>query len=466
MKQTILLSGLLVALLCGCADVRIAEYQRPDAPAKASWSRPPANTVSAASTISPQWWTEFRDPYLDSLVARAIAGNFDLKILAARIDVAGAQIAEVRAGALPTVDIGAGSRLERTTNPQRTFKQHNLGTQVSWDIDIWGRVSKGVQAQTAEFRATEAEWRAGYLQLVSGVSTTYFQILQLDEQIDQQQRALAKSKQILGIFDNMRANGLVPDTQVIRQRAETNRLTKDLLELRRLRDVSENALSTLLGVPAGELKIPTGRLQDRVQAPTVPGGLPLDLLARRPDVVAAEFRVLGAHDLVGEARLAQLPSVSLTGQAGTAGFKVSDLLRSFTFGLLPSINIPAFNPGIKARIKTSEAQVKFAEEDYRRTVVAAFEEVENALINLEAHRQQKEELQMQVDQLKVVSAQSEAQLSAGVVSQLEVFENERSLLAAQLALLASHQQVLSDTVTLYKALGGGWGPVEVTNARN
>jgi outer membrane protein TolC len=133
---------------------------------------------------------------------------------------------------------------------------------------------------------------------------------------------------------------------------------------------------------------------------------------------------------------------------------------------MPSINIPAFNPGIKARVKTSETQVKVVEEDYRRTVIAAFEEVENALVNLEAHRQQKEELQMQVDQLKVVSSQTEAQLAAGVISQLEVFENERTLLAAQLDLLASHQQVLSDTVTLYKALGGGWAPVEVANARN
>ena len=97
-------------------------------------------------------------------------------------------------------------------------------------------------------------------------------------------------------------------------------------------------------------------------------------------------------------------------------------------------------------------------------MIAAFEEVEDALVNLDAHRRQKEELQKQVDQLQVVSAQTEAQLEVGVVSQLDVFENERTLLTAQLALLASHEQVLSDTVTLYKALGGGWARVEVANA--
>ena len=151
------------------------------------------------------------------------------------------------------MDIGAGASLEKSTG-QKSSKQFSVGAQVSWDIDIWGKVSKGVQAQTAEFHATEADWRAGYLTLVSSVSTTYFQILQLDEQIDQQQRALAKNQQILAIFETMRDNGLVPATQVLRQRAETTRLTKDLLELRRLADVSENALATLVGVPAGELQ--------------------------------------------------------------------------------------------------------------------------------------------------------------------------------------------------------------------
>ena len=463
MKQAFVLSSVCVGLLFGCADVRVAEYQRPEAPAKSTWSRPPANSVSANEAISPQWWMQFGDPYLDSLVAKAIAGNVDLKILAARIAVANAQIAEARAGALPSVDIGAGAGLQKT-NGQLFSQQLGLGTRVSWDIDVWGKVEKGVQGQTAEFHATEAEWRAGYLQIVANVSTTYFQILQLDEQIDQQQRALAKNAQILAIYETMRSNGLKSDSEVGRQRAENSRLTKDLLELRRSRDVTENALATLLGVSAGELKIQPDRLRDRVQVPAVPAGLPLDLLARRPDVVAAEFRVLEAHDLMGQARLAQLPTISLTGSAGTASFALADLAKVFTFGLMPSINIPAFNPGIKAHVKTTEAQIKVAEEDYRRTVLAAFEEVENALVNLEAHRRQREELHKQVDQLQAVSAQTEAKLEVGVVSQLEVFEDERRLLTAQLELLASHEQVLSDTVTLYKALGGGWTRVEVANA--
>jgi len=437
------------------------DYKRPETPLKTSWSQQPQ--VSPAETIAPDWWREFQDPYLDTLVQRAIAGNIDVRILAARIQLAGAEIGEARAGALPSLAAGAGASFEKSTG-QKFNKQFNLGTQVNWDIDIWGKVEKGVQAQKAAYQASEADWRAGYLTLVSNVSTTYFQILQLDEQLDQQQRALDKNRQILGIYEAMEKNGLIPGTRVLQQRAEINRLTNDLLELRRSRDLAGNALATLLGVPAGEFKVPPGHLRDRVRLPVVPGGLPAELLKRRPDIVAAEFRVLQAYDLVGEAKLAQLPSISLTGRGGTSSFALTDLLKSFTFGLLPSINIPLLDPSVKARVKTTEAQTRVAEEEYRKTVMAAFEEVENALVNLDAHKKQRTELQQQVDQLRTVSAQIEAQLKEGVVSQLEVFETQRSLLSAELALLANHQQILSDTVTLYKALGGGWPAVAVGNA--
>jgi outer membrane protein TolC len=252
----------------------------------------------------------------------------------------------------------------------------------------------------------------------------------------------------------------------VRQRAEINRLTDGLLELARARDLAENALATLTGVPAGGQKLPVGRLQDRVRLPEVPAGLPSQLLARRPDIVAAEYRVLQGHDLAGQAKLAQLPSIQLTGRAGTASLALGDLMKSFTLSFLPSINIPLFDPGIKARIKTTEAQTEAAAAEYRRTVMVAFEEVENALTSLSARKSQRAELAQQTGQLKLVATAVQAQLAAGIVSQLEVFETERQLLAAELALLANHQQILADTVTLYKALGGGWPPVDVRNGSN
>ena len=452
--------GLGALLLCGCADVSMPAYHQPETPPKAAFSQKEGAPVSASETIAPDWWKGFRDPYLDRLVARAIEGNIDIRILAARTRVAETQIDEARAGALPTLDAGAGAAFEKTTG-QKFSKQYNVGTQVNWDVDIWGKVEKGVQAQKAEYQASEADWRAGYLSMVSDVSTTYFQILQLDEQSLRQQQALARGRQILSTYEAMHANGLLPNTRVLQQRAEVNRLTSDLVELRRSRDLAGNALATLLGVPAGEFTVPPGRLQQTVQLPAVPAGLPSQLLDRRPDIVAAEFRVLEAYDLVGQAKLAQLPSISLTGRGGSASFALTDLLKSFTVALLPSINLPIFDPSVKARIKTTKAQSEVAEQQYRRTVIGAFEEVENALVNLDAHRRQRVELEQQVAQLETVAQQFAGQLREGVVSQLDVFESERSLLSAQLALLANHQQLLSDTVTLYKAMGGGWPAVIV-----
>jgi len=464
-------------LLSGCIDVSVPDYQRPDTPIKTSWSQgttaaapagasaPASAPISAADTITPDWWKQFHDPYLDSLVSRAIEGNFDIKVLAARIAVAGGQINEARAGALPTADLGAGANFTKTTH-QNFSKQYDVATQVNWTIDIWGAVEKGVQAQQAEYHASEADWRAGYLTLVADVSTTYFQILQFDDQIDQQQKTLHTNQQILAIYEGMLTNGLVPATQVMSQRAEINRLTKDLLELHRSRDLADNALATLIGIPAGDFKVPPGQLQKRVQIPVVPAGLPAQLMARRPDVVAAEYRVLEAYDLVGQAKLAQLPTIGLTGQGGTASFALNTLLKSFTFGLMPSIDIPLLNPGVRAHVKTTKAQTVVAEQQYRSAVMGAFEEVENALVNLDAHTKQRKELEEEVAQLTVVGAQIEAQLKEGVVSQLQVFETERTLLAAQLELLQNHQQILSDTVTLYKALGGGWPSVDVQSADN
>jgi NodT family efflux transporter outer membrane factor (OMF) lipoprotein len=447
-------------LLAACADASMKPYQTPAVPAKSAWSNSATLPLSRTELIVPDWWRGFGDPTLDQLIGRAISGNFDLAVLAARIGVASEQIGEARAGALPTLDAGAGASFEKSTG-QKFTKQFNLATQTNWDIDIWGKVEKGVQAQKAEFSATEADWRAGYLKLVSDVSTTYFQLLQFDEQIDQQQKTLANNRDILTTYQAMEQNGLIPHTRVLQQSAEVNRLGTDLIELRRLRALAGNALATLIGVPAGEYQLPAGRLQERVHAPEVPAGLPSQLLKRRPDIVAAEYRVLEAYDLVGQAKLAQLPSISLTGRGGTSSFALNTLFKSFTYGLLPSINFPIFDPGVKARIHTSEAQTRVAEQQYRSTVMAAFEDVENALVNLDAHRKQRALLQQRVDQLQLVASTTDAQRKEGVSSQLEVFETERSLLAAQLALLANQQQILSDTVTLYKAMGGGWRPVEV-----
>ena len=460
-SRAVVVMLILSCLSSACADVSMAPYRRPETVAKPGWSR--VAPVSAGETIQPEWWKGFGDPELERLIRMASGSNTDLKVLAARIRIAGAQVGEARAGALPTADFGTAVSFDKSTG-RPASRQFSVAAALNWEIDVWGKVAAGVSAQNAEYRASEADWRAGYLRTVSDVATTYFQILQFDEQIVQQEQTRNKNRQILAILDSMAANGLLPSTRVLQQRAEINRLSNDLIELHRSRDLGQNALATLLGAGAGEFHLPAGRLQERVRLPEVPAGLPSALLKRRPDIVAAEFRVLEAYDLVGQAKLAQLPSISLTGRGGSSSFALTDLLRAFTFNLLPSINIPLLDPATRARVHTRAAQSELAEAQYRQTVMTAFAEVEDALVNLDAHQRQRSELQQQIAHLTTVASQVEAQLREGLVSQLDVFESQRSLLTARQALLTNHQQVLSDTVTIYKALGGGWTDVLVGQA--
>ncbi|EIJ35236.1 RND efflux system, outer membrane lipoprotein, NodT family [Thiothrix nivea DSM 5205] len=443
-------------LLCvSCTSLEGTEYEKTSAPEKKGWSAEGAGKISARQTANPNWWKSFRNAQLNNLIERAVSDNIDLKVLVARTNTAEAAIGQVRAASLPSLRAGAGASFDSSTGVGSS-SQFNTATSLSWELDLWGKAKKGVEAQQAEVRATQADWRAGYLSLVSDVAITYFQILQFDEQTKQQEKVLGDSQRILKTLESMQQEGVIENTRVLQQRAEINQQSKDLLEIKRLRAIAENSLATLLGTPAGNLRIPPGTLTQDVTIIDVPAGLPSDLLMRRPDIVAAEYRVLRAYNLTAEAKLARLPSFGLTGRAGSASFKLSDLLKSFTVGILPSLDIPIFDPAVNTRLKVSEAETKVAREEYRSVVIKAYQDVENALVNLESHKQQRKELLAQLAELRSVAGTVNEQLREGMVSQLEVFESGRSLLATEMAVLENKQLILSDTVRLYKALGGGW----------
>ncbi|MEJ2406303.1 MAG: efflux transporter outer membrane subunit [Candidatus Thiodiazotropha sp.] len=453
------LGGLLVLvpmLFCaGCANLAGPEYTRPEAPTKQGWSEQPSEVARGTEIIEPEWWKNFQDPYLDQLIAQALKESIDIQILTARIDVARGGVTQAEAVGQPRVGGSSGIDHFSFTDIDSTTR-YSLAAEASWEIDIWGKIRKGVEAQQAEYHATEADWRAGYLTLVADVASRYFEIRQLDEQSQRHALSLQRNREILEIYQGMFREGLIPETQVMQQKAEVNRLQRELLEFARLRKISENGLATLVGMPADTLRVPEAPLRTVITAPEVPAGLPSQLLARRPDILAAEYRVLQSHNLAGQARLARLPSINLTGRAGTAGFSLGDLFDAATFGLASALTFPIFDPNLKAQIKVADAQTKVAEQEYRRSVITAFEEVENALTNLSSRKQQKLQLEARERQLSIVSEQIKAQLNEGLASQLEVFEVERSLLDAEQQLLINQWEVLTDTIALYKSLGGGW----------
>lgn len=456
-KRTgLLFAGIcLVHLLAGCASTSDPGYQRPSLPEKEGWSLTGDGQTSASNTIRPDWWTQFGDVYLDNLIRQAIAGSQDVKILAARIDAAGIGLEQERVSTQPKLGLSTSTDFTLTPDNRARAIGVNLSG-LNWEIDLWGKARKGIRAQQAEYKASEADYRAGYLALVSEVASAYFQIRQFDEQIARQQSSLARNQDILGILERQQREGLVANSRVLQQQAENRGLQRDLLDLQRQRTLMENRLATLLGIPAGNLRVPQAPLSRTVQPLAVPAGLPADLLARRPDILAAEYRVLRAYELVGKARLAKLPSISLTGQGGLASAALATLLGNWTLGIGLVVNLPIFDPTLDLEIKRTQVDQQIAEEEYRKAVIRAFEEVENALVNLANRKQQLDELERQLSDLRIVSNQVNAQLQAGLVSQLEVFESERTLLSTEQTLLEIKHQRFQDTVTLYKAMGGGW----------
>jgi NodT family efflux transporter outer membrane factor (OMF) lipoprotein len=454
--------SVMCIVLSACSGFGGPEYQRPSAPEKTDWSLMTATPQRATEVIKLDWWTEFGDPYLNSLMSRATSNSLSIQLAAARLAEAGTLIGSAEALRLPSVTgtgglqgtlQGGSGRRNATTAEGRA----SAGAGLSWELDLWGKLKKGISAQQAEYHASEADWRTVWLLTAADVSTTYFFIRQLDEQTQQQQQSLAAAEHILEVNTKQAAVGLKTATDVLTEQAEVDAIRTGLLELQRRRRLAENALATLIGTPAGELHVPIANLQNTVRIPTVPVGLPSDLLSRRPDILAAEYRVLSAHELYGQARLAQLPSIRLNIDGGTNNL-LSSAIASWTFGIGPAIEIPIFNPNIQARIKTAAASTKTAEQEYRFTVINAFKEVEDALVSLANHKEQRRAISDRKEQLENVAQRVHHQLENGTVSQLQVLETQRTLLNASLDLLGNQQQILGDTITLFKALGGGWPP--------
>lgn len=448
-----------ISVVAGCSAIQGPAYERPDVPDKPQWSQLEGRELTSSEVIQPDWWHGFGDPYLIQLIQRAIDQGFDLRIAALRLDKAGIQLGKDRFSATPKVAASPADAIARGKRDgersKTTRETESLGVGLTWELDIWGKIRKDLQAADARYRATEMDWRATQLALIASVAERYFQIRQFDEQIAQQIAAKSQAEQLLGIYRAQHDEGMVPETKIRSQKAEISSLQNRLLDMQRGRTEAELKLATLLGVAAGELSVPPGNLRESVRLIEMPEVLPADVLSRRPDVLKAEYSVLQAHHLVGKARLARLPTFSLTGAAKTGTSFVSTVVNTWTFGLATSWS-GLFDRDLKLDVKLSEADVKIAREEYRKTVLEAFEEVEIALLNLHARQRQIKELESQVADLQVVRNVQDARLREGLVSQLEVFDTERSLLGAQQEILSTYQQLLTDIVTLYKALGGGW----------
>jgi multidrug efflux system outer membrane protein len=453
-----------IALLIftGCAVG--PKYKRPPVTVPEGYRglAPDAGQQTSASLADEKWWTVFQDPQLQQLIRTALAQNYDVRIAATRILQAQAILGITRADQYPTITGGASAaniRGQRTkVLPEFETSANEVNLSLAWELDFWGKFRRATEAARASLLATEWGKRAVISSLVSNVATAYFQLRELDLELDISKRTLDSRKQSLNLVE-VRARGGVTALIDVRQSEQlVYTAAESIPDLERRIEQQENFLSVLLGNNPGP--ITRGRpLVEFPILPTVPPGLPSSLLEKRPDIQAVEQQLVAANARIGVAKAAYFPQITLTAIAGYQSPALTDLFTGpagfWNFG--GQLLQPIFTGGrIRSNVHLTEAQQQEAILVYQSTIQQAFREVSDALI---AYRKNQEFRQQQ--ELLATAAQDTTRLagvrySGGVSSYLEVLDSDTRYFDAQLALAQAQLNERLALVQLYNALGGGW----------
>jgi len=461
-SQVICAAGLiLVLLLGGCAGPR---YARPDVPVPPAYrgDAPEPSAAKPADDGRPQSFGELRwqdlihDEELSKLIQEALAHNFDVQIAAARVLEARAQFTVTRSARFPSVDAQGSYSNFRLTG----IDTDSTGLSVSsaWELDLWGKIRGETAAARAALLASE-EARSVVLQtLVGDVADAYFLLRDLDLELAITRRALKLREDSLDLVRLRVDNGYSSEIELQQAEVLVKGARTSLTGLELQIDQTENQLAILVGRNPGP--IVRGRsLLDQDLSFSLPSGLPSALLDRRPDIRQAEQQLISDHNLVAVARAAYFPSISLTASAGYASSALLNLFGTpngtWSFG--PVANLQVFHAGaIRAGVRAAEARRQESLLAYQKTVQQAFREVADALAanrKLAELRTQEQEL---VESLREGVELADLAYKGGVVSYLEYLDSERQWLDAELLLVQIRRQELSNVVSLYRALGGGW----------
>ena len=455
----------LLGFACGCAVG--PNYKRPSVnvpPTYRGLTPEEAAKNDAKSLADEKWWEVFQDEQLKELVKTALQQNYDVRIAAARILQAQAQLGITRADQFPT--IAGGVAAQNLRNPQTKFLGpfETSATQVSgnlaWDLDFWGRYRRATEASRADLAATEWARQEVITALVANLAGAYFQLRALDLQLEISQRTLTSRQDSLRLTRLLADGGSTSMLDVRQAEQLVFTAASEVPTLEQQIEQEENFISTLIGNNPGP--VTRGRkLTEQAHPPVVPAGLPSSLLERRPDVRQAEEQLISANAQIGVARAAYFPQISLT---ATAGFQSSALTSLFTgpaglwnFG--GSLTQPIFTAGrLRSNVRLTEARQQEFLLGYEQTIQLAFRDVSDSLV---AYRKTQEFRQQQ--ELLVASAEDASRLShmrysGGVTSYLEVLTNETNYFSAELGLVQAQLNERLSLVQLYRSLGGGWEP--------
>lgn len=428
------------------------------------------------------WWRLFGNEELDRLVDQALQQNHDARRAVFRIMEARAVMVSSRAGLFPQLSaVGsvaaiqiskntlAGLGLATTTRPGTTtqsfaspgkhYTLYNTAMDLSWELDLWGRIRRGLEATTADAEALAHDQRGVILTMLADLGTAYFELRELDELLELTEHTLRTRRDSLAIITSRYKAGLATELDVKRMEELVESVAAQIPEYHRLRAAAGHHIAALVGSEPGAVVLPPKPLRAVVTQPMIPVGLPAQILERRPDILQAERNLASANAHIGEARAYFFPAFVLTGAGGFQSVQLSNWLTnpSHTYNIGPSVTLPIFMGGTNvARLENAEARYQELLEQYRQTVLNAFREVADLLVAVGTRAEQQEHQQKQVIAAREARHLAEHRYLGGVADYLDVLDAEREILSAETTLVQTQYARLTDLVMLFKALGGGW----------
>jgi outer membrane protein, multidrug efflux system len=471
-------SRVAVALLAGAVATSCTlgpNYKRP--PIETPSAHRGSTQTSAESLADVKWFELFRDDRLSQVVETALKQNFEVRMAAERVLQARAAYGITRADQFPAVDVsgsvtalrssqvGANRAIPRDADTSVSYTQ--AGFSLGWELDVWGRLRRLSEAARAQYLATEEARQAVITTLVADVTDTYLALRALDSELEIAMRTREVAANNLRLIQERRDIGIASGLDVQQAQQLLYTATGQIASLEREIAQAENALSLLLGQAPAD--VPRGRPLDAFQAPpSVPVGLPSALLERRPDIRQAEQQLIAANAEIGAAKAEYFPRISLTGFFGGQSRALAELLTGP--GRVASASLgataPVFNAGrTRATVRLAEALKGEALVNYQRVIYTALRDVADSLAGYVKTSEQRTEQERLVEALRASARLSTERYQGGLDSYLPVLDAQRNLFEGELQLARLHQQQLSSIVQLYRALGGGWSPMQAGTAQ-
>jgi multidrug efflux system outer membrane protein len=465
--------AMITAGAAGCAVG--PDYHRPQADVPPAWQpdAPWHEAVPDDGALKGDWWRLFQDDTLNPLVDRALTGNQDLRVAAARLDQARDEVTVVRSELFPSVDLsGTAARGKTSANrplsaysiPNQSTVQNNfaLGPSVNYEADLFGRVRREVEGARASAQQAEADFENTRLVLTAQLVTDYFALRELDAEIAVVRHSLQLQRDALGFIASRHDLGFATGLDLAQQQALVDANATQLELLDNQRSQFEHAIATLVGTPAPSFALPPA-LSTAV-LPPIPVGLPSDLLQRRPDVASAERSMAAANARIGVARAAYYPSILLGTGFGEpdAGWQSNALATLFDApSRLWSLGLSAtqtlFDAGkTRANVRIANADYTAAVAAYRQTVLTAMEEVENGITGLASLDRAVTQADASVKSAQDAFDIATARYRGGVDTYLEMITAQQALLSDERQAVQVQGQRFATAVFLVKALGGGW----------